>query len=131
MKIRPVSEDRNPLITQTNRIARRTLMPRRLAVAADGVDVRELSEIRWMIEPQAVALAAERATAEDLAEIAEAYAPMAAADPAGDSATDADLRFHRAILAAGHNDLLLQMSNLIGLGLLPHVERHLHGLAAV
>ena len=71
-----------------------------------------------MIEPQAVALAAERATAEDLAEIAEAYAPMAAADPAGDSATDADLRFHRAILAAGHNDLLLQMSTLIGVGLL-------------
>jgi DNA-binding FadR family transcriptional regulator len=79
---------------------------------------RELFEIRWMIEPQAVALAAERATAEDLAEIRQAYADMAAADPAGDTAIDADLRFHRGILAAGHNDLLLQMGNLIGVGLL-------------
>ena len=78
---------------------------------------RELFEIRWMIEPQAVALAAVRATAEDLAEIAQAYAAMAAADPAGDTAIDADLRFHGAVLAAGHNDLLLQMGNLIGVGL--------------
>ena len=64
-----------------------------------------------------MALAAERASADDLAESAEAYAAMAAADPAGDTAIEADLRFHRAILAAGHNDLLLQMGNLIGLGL--------------
>ena len=79
---------------------------------------RELFEVRWMIEPQAVALAAERASADDLAEIAQAYAAMAAADQAGSSAIDADLRFHQAILAAGHNDLLLQMGNLIGVGLL-------------
>jgi DNA-binding FadR family transcriptional regulator len=79
---------------------------------------RELFEIRWMIEPQAVVLAAERASAEDLAEIVEAYAAMVAADPADDAAIEADLRFHRAILAAGHNDLLLQMGNLIGVGLL-------------
>lgn len=79
---------------------------------------RELFEIRWMIEPQAVALAAERATADDLAEIADAYVAMVAADPSGNTAIEADLRFHRAILAAGHNDLLLQMGNLIGVGLL-------------
>jgi GntR family galactonate operon transcriptional repressor len=79
---------------------------------------RELFEIRAMIEPQAVALAAERASAEDVAEIAQAYAAMAAADQAGSSAIEADLRFHQAILAAGHNDLLLQMGNLIGVGLL-------------
>jgi len=39
-----------------------------------------------------VALAAERASADDLAEIAEAYAAMAVADPAGDTAIEADLR---------------------------------------
>ena len=78
---------------------------------------RELFEVRAMIEPQAAALAAERARAEDLAEIAQAYAAMAAADPAGGAAIEADLRFHQAILAAGRNDLLLQMGNLIGVGL--------------
>lgn len=78
---------------------------------------RELFEVRAMIEPQAAALAAERASAEDLAEIAQAYTAMAAADLAGGAAIEADLRFHQAILAAGHNDLLLQMGNLIGVGL--------------
>lgn len=78
---------------------------------------RELFEIRSMIEPQAVELAAERAGADDLAEISEAYAAMAAAST-DSAAIEADLRFHRAILAAGHNDLLLQMGNLIGVGLL-------------
>jgi GntR family transcriptional regulator, galactonate operon transcriptional repressor len=104
---------------------------------------RELFEIRLMIEPPAVALAALRASPEDLAEIREAYAAMVAADPAS-PAIEADLRFHQAILAAGHNDLLLQMGNLIGVGLLisyrissdtfavflPHHEAVLDAIAA-
>ena len=43
---------------------------------------------------------------------------MEAADQPGADAIDADLRFHHAILAGAHNDLLLQMGNLIGVGLL-------------
>lgn len=77
----------------------------------------ELFEIRRMIEPPAAELAAERAMEPDLREIAEACAAMEAADPSSDHAIDADLRFHRAILAASHNDLLLQMAGLIGVGL--------------
>ena len=42
---------------------------------------------------------------------------MEAADEPGSAAIKADLRFHRAILAGAHNDLLLQMGNLIGAGL--------------
>jgi DNA-binding FadR family transcriptional regulator len=79
---------------------------------------RELFEIRAMIEPQAAALAAERASEAEIAEIATAYAAMEAADEPGNAAIHADLRFHRAVLAAAHNDLLLQMGNLIGVGLL-------------
>jgi DNA-binding FadR family transcriptional regulator len=78
---------------------------------------REIFEIRGMIEPQAAALAAERAAAEEIGEIAEAYRAMAAASDPGSTAIEADLRFHRAVLAGAHNDLLLQMSNLIGVGL--------------
>jgi GntR family transcriptional regulator, galactonate operon transcriptional repressor len=78
---------------------------------------RELFEIRRMIEPAAAALAAQRATDADLAALAEAYDRMQAVDHASEAAIDADLRFHQAILACTHNDLLLQMGGLIGVGL--------------
>lgn len=77
----------------------------------------ELFEIRLMIEPQAAALAAERAHASDIAEIAEAFAEMNKVSPNSTAAIDADLRFHRAILAAGKNALLHQMGHLIAVGL--------------
>jgi GntR family transcriptional regulator, galactonate operon transcriptional repressor len=83
-----------------------------------GQFFREIFEIRGMIEPQAAALAAERAGDAEIAEIAAAYAAMEAAEGPGNSAIQADLRFHRAVLAGAHNDLLLQMGNLIGVGLL-------------
>lgn len=77
----------------------------------------EVFEIRQLIEPEAAALAAERATEADVAAIAAAFAAMEAAPPATDAAIEADLRFHRQILAAAHNALLLQMGSLIGVGL--------------
>ena len=43
---------------------------------------------------------------------------MTEASQANVSGIEADLRFHRGILAACHNPLLLQMGNLIGVGLL-------------
>jgi GntR family transcriptional regulator, galactonate operon transcriptional repressor len=79
---------------------------------------RELFELRRMIEPPAAALAAERATEDDRRTLAEAYRAMTDASPGSQAAIEADVRFHSAILAAGHNDLLLQMSPLIGVGLL-------------
>jgi DNA-binding FadR family transcriptional regulator len=78
---------------------------------------RELFEFRCMIEPQAAGLAAERASEAEIAEMRAAYAAMEAADQPGNRAIEADLRFHRAVLAGAHNDLLLQMGNLIGVGL--------------
>jgi DNA-binding FadR family transcriptional regulator len=77
---------------------------------------REIFEIRGMIEPQAAELAAERADNAEIAEMAAAFRIMETAE-AGPFAINADLRFHRAILAAAHNELLLQLGNLIGVGL--------------
>jgi GntR family transcriptional regulator, galactonate operon transcriptional repressor len=77
----------------------------------------ELFEIRLMIEPKAAALAARRASAREIAEISEAFSRMAEASRKGVSGVEADLSFHRAILAAGQNALLLQMGNLIAVGL--------------
>jgi DNA-binding FadR family transcriptional regulator len=80
--------------------------------------IRELFEIRRMIEPQAAGLAAERATDQEIAAIGAAYSAMEDAKRSTESAVMADLNFHRAILSAGRNALLLQMGNLIAVGLL-------------
>ncbi len=77
----------------------------------------ELFEVRQMIEPQAAALAARRATAAEIAGIADAFTAMTEANPQDAAAAEADLLFHRSILAAGHNALLLQLGNLIAVGL--------------
>lgn len=79
---------------------------------------RELFEIRRMIEPEAAAFAAERGTAAEVAAIESAYEAMETSQATTDEAISADLMFHRSILAAGHNALLLQMGSLIGVGLL-------------
>jgi len=79
---------------------------------------KELFEIRRMIEPQGALLAAERATDADIAELKSAFAAMSEPRRDNDSAIKADIRFHTAILDAGHNGLLSQMSPLISVGLL-------------
>ncbi len=77
----------------------------------------ELFEIRQMIEPGAARLAAKRGTLAEIAAIAAAFAQMSAAARDNVSGVEADLLFHRSILAASHNALLLQMGNLIAVGL--------------
>jgi GntR family transcriptional regulator, galactonate operon transcriptional repressor len=79
---------------------------------------QEVFELRRMIEPHTAALAAERATRAEVETIARAYADMQSAPHESAAAIHADLRFHRAILAAAHNELLAQMGAVIGAGLL-------------
>lgn len=77
---------------------------------------RELFDLRRMIEPATAALAAERATKADIAVLEQAVTEMATAS--GDAEIEADLRFHRGILAAAHNELVVQLGGVIGVGLL-------------
>jgi GntR family transcriptional regulator, galactonate operon transcriptional repressor len=92
---------------------------------------QELFEIRRMIEPAAAALAAERATAAEVAALADAYMAMKTTDHSSDAAIDADLRFHRAVLACSHNELLAQMGSVIGVGLLIsfRISSHSYGVS--
>src|SRR5690606_1899389 len=72
----------------------------------DSMLVRELGEVRCIIEPAASRLAAARSSAEDVAAISDAVGMMRAAGTDGAAMIEADLVFHRAILAAAGNELL-------------------------
>ncbi|SCK36240.1 FadR/GntR family transcriptional regulator [Streptomyces sp. WMMB 322] len=92
--------------------------------SADGPDtgagnalLRDLAEVRGIVEPAAVRLAAERRTDADLATLDDALAAMERASEIGDEAVDADLAFHRALLAASHNEMLERMEMVIATGL--------------
>jgi len=76
--------------------------------------LRDLQELRRVVEPAAVRMAAERATPADIAEIESAYAGMAQAVERGDDTISHDLRFHQALLRACHNLMVIQMSKAFG-----------------
>jgi DNA-binding FadR family transcriptional regulator len=82
----------------------------------DGLDpefLRSMFEVRKIIEPAAARLAAERATPDELAAIRATFEAMASAP---DEATylDADIRYHAMLVAATHNDHLVQLVAAFG-----------------
>lgn len=74
--------------------------------------LKTVQEFRYIIEPEATALAAERRTEEQMAEISAACREMGEAITLS-SRTQADTRFHLAILRASGNDLLVPLGVLI------------------
>ncbi|MET7786979.1 FadR/GntR family transcriptional regulator [Streptomyces sp900116325] len=83
---------------------------------ADLALLRNLGEVRGIIEPAAVRLAATRRTDVDLEALEAALAAMAEESSAS-HAVESDLAFHRALLAATHNELLERMEMVIESGL--------------
>jgi GntR family transcriptional regulator, galactonate operon transcriptional repressor len=82
----------------------------------DPAFFERLHEVRSIVEPAGARLAAERRTPEDVEALAAALREMAAAEDVA-AATRADLGFHRALLTATHNELLLRMEAVIEAGL--------------
>jgi DNA-binding FadR family transcriptional regulator len=74
--------------------------------------LRTVQEFRHIIEPEATALAAERRTEAQMAEISTACREMGEATSLA-SRTQADTRFHLAILRASGNELLVPLGVLI------------------
>jgi len=74
--------------------------------------LRTVQEFRHIIEPEATALAAERRSEEEMAEISLACSEMGSAQTLPER-TDADTRFHLAILRASGNELLVPLGVLI------------------
>ncbi len=75
--------------------------------------IRDLQDLRRVVEPAAVRFAAMRATPEDIARIEAAYAGMKQAVYEGGDYITFDLRFHQGLLAASHNRMLVQMSKAL------------------
>ncbi|MCC2635398.1 MAG: transcriptional regulator, GntR family-like protein [Ramlibacter sp.] len=75
--------------------------------------LRDLQELRRVIEPAAVRIAAERATPADIAEIEAAFAGMKKAVEQGGDYVASDLRFHQGLLRACHNRMMVQMSKAL------------------
>jgi DNA-binding FadR family transcriptional regulator len=75
--------------------------------------LRDLQELRRIVEPAGVRLAADRATAQDIGEIEAAYAGMRDAIENGGDYVLHDLRFHQGLLRACHNRMLVQMSKAL------------------
>ncbi|RZL93651.1 MAG: FadR family transcriptional regulator [Variovorax sp.] len=75
--------------------------------------LRDLQDLRRVVEPAAVRLAAERASDEDIAELEAAYAGMKLAIEKGGDYVTSDLRFHHGLLRAARNRMLTQMSKAL------------------
>lgn len=96
------------------------------ARAAQPSLFEDLHELRSIVEPGAASLAAARATDADIEALDAALAAMAVAGSDAPAAVAADLAFHRALLAATHNELLVRMEVLIETGLAER-DRMVHG----
>ncbi|OOG46410.1 FadR/GntR family transcriptional regulator [Polaromonas sp. A23] len=76
--------------------------------------LRDLQDLRRVVEPAAMRLAAVRATAQDIAGIELAYAGMRRAVEEGGDYVTYDLLFHQGLLKASRNRMLVQMSKVLG-----------------
>ena len=75
--------------------------------------LRDLQDLRRVLEPAAVRMAAERATAQDLVDIEAAYQGMCQAVEQGGDYVAWDLRFHQGLLRGSHNRMIVQMSKVL------------------
>ena len=96
------------------------------AAADDPGLLDELTEVRAVVEPAAARIAAGRATEEDLEALRDALADMAAAGDDPEACVQADLAFHRRLMAATHNNFLMRMERIIAIGLAER-DKLVHG----
>lgn len=68
--------------------------------------IRDIQDLRLIVEPAAIRLAAQRAGADDIARIEDAYAGMVDAVERGGDYVRHDLRFHQALIRAARNRML-------------------------
>ncbi|MEI7056155.1 FCD domain-containing protein [Nocardioides sp. CCNWLW239] len=82
-------------------------------------DIAAVIEGRIAIETEAAALAAQRRTATDLRAMRRALTQRVAEGQSTEEYVDADMVLHRAVVAAAHNDVLLELFD----GFVPRVRQ--------
>lgn len=99
----------------------------RLAGDDREAQLASLSELRLGFEPVAAALAARRATPEQCGTLAGAVMDMAVHGKSGDQEAylDADIRFHRTLLAASGNEMLAALAGVVAEVLAGRTHHHL------
>ena len=75
--------------------------------------LKELFELRLMVEPRCVALACRRATERELEDILTQGAAVADCIRRGADRTQADRAFHAAIVRAAHNEFMMRLLPMI------------------
>lgn len=89
----------------------------RVKQGTTGRFLRDLIDIRAMIEPAACGHAAERATDTEIELIGALARELEHTEGDEVAFIEADMRFHKALLQAAHNDVLLQVGGAIEAGL--------------
>jgi GntR family transcriptional regulator, galactonate operon transcriptional repressor len=84
-----------------------------LSMNPSEATIRELFELRRIIEPRAAALAAQRRSTEELAAITAALDDMLSAPAYSEAAIRADVEFHRLIFAAAGNRPLACLAHVV------------------
>ncbi len=77
--------------------------------AVRDADIVAVVEARIAIEAEAAALAAERRTSADLRRLRNALADRGRRRDGGADLVDVDMAFHRAVVAASHNAVLIEL----------------------
>jgi DNA-binding FadR family transcriptional regulator len=96
-----------------------------MMISNQSVPIREMLEMRRLLESCATHLASRRARPQDIAAMAETVATMAACETIDDTFTDADIHFHRLISQAAGNDLLVTFTTWTREVLMPTLVQRL------
>jgi GntR family transcriptional repressor for pyruvate dehydrogenase complex len=94
-------------------------------LAKEGQTLREIFELRLLLEPPIAALAARRATPQDIARLEATLKEQEQQIGLGQSGVEADVAFHATLAEATHNGALLRLgATLMGV-LAPSRDTHL------
>lgn len=94
-----------------------------------GSDVmRDLIELRQILEPSAAKLAAVRATMTDVRSMERAHADMVGSVERAADYASSDVRFHMAVYAASHNELMQRFGQLVAESMRLSFELQQHAL---
>jgi GntR family transcriptional regulator, transcriptional repressor for pyruvate dehydrogenase complex len=94
-------------------------------LAEEGQTLREIFELRFLLEPPIAALAARRATPQDIARLEATLKAQEQQIHLGQSGVEADIAFHTALAEATHNGTLLRLGATLMEVLAPSRDTHL------